>query len=160
MDSEPQHENIKKQKIKKKILETTLKLKNNVSSIIYWTVLHQINKAIKSRTKSILTCHDKKLKILHQRQQHNDESDYCNNYFKYTICNMSSYQLPHDEYTALSSGLDHYIPSKTDDDLPLGPIISNTETASYHLAKYLATTMLQLSKSEYTVYNNLEFITI
>ena len=117
MDSEPQHEHIKKQKIKKKILETTLKLKNNVSSIIYWTVLHQINKAIKSRTKSILTRHDKKLKILHQRQQHNDESDYCNNYFKYTICNMSSYQLSHDEYTALSSGLDHYIPSKTDPNL-------------------------------------------
>ena len=99
------------------ILETTLKLRNNVSSIICQTVLHQINKAIKSQTKSILTSHDKKLTILRQRQHHNDQSDYCNNYFKYTVCNMSSYQLSHDKYTALSFGLDHHIPAKTDPNL-------------------------------------------
>ena len=44
------------------------------------------------------------------------------------------------------------------DDLPLRPVISNTGTASYHLAKYLAKTLSPLSKSEYTVSNNLEFI--
>ena len=54
MESERQHEHIEKRKIKRKILETTLKLRNNISSIIYWTVLHQINKATKSRTKSYL----------------------------------------------------------------------------------------------------------
>ena len=47
MESELQHKHIEKRKTKKKILETTLKLRNNVSSIIYWTILHQINKAIK-----------------------------------------------------------------------------------------------------------------
>ena len=93
MESELQHKHIEKRKIKNKILETTLNLRNNVSSIIYRTVLHQINKAIKSRTKSILTSHDKKLKILRQRQHCNEESDYCNSYFKYTVCNMSSYQF-------------------------------------------------------------------
>ena len=53
----------------------------------------------------------------------------------------------------------HKIPvNGTVDDLPLRPIISNIGTASYHLAKYLAKTPSPLSKSEYTVSNNLEFI--
>ena len=53
----------------------------------------------------------------------------------------------------------HKIPvNGTVDDLPLRPIISNTGTASYHLVKYLAKTLSPLSKSEYTVNNNLEFI--
>ena len=117
MESELQHKCIEKQKVKKKILETMLKMRNNVSSIIYWTVLHQINRAIKSRTKSILTCHDKKLRILQQGQHHNKESDYCSNYFKYTVCNMSSYQLSHDKYTALPFGLERHIPSETDPNL-------------------------------------------
>ena len=53
----------------------------------------------------------------------------------------------------------HNIPvNGTVDDLPLRPITSNTGTASYHLAKYLAKTLSPLSKSEYTVSNNLEFI--
>ena len=108
MESELQHKHIEKWKVKKKILETTLILRNNVSSINYQADFHQINKAIKSRTKSTLTRHDKELKILSQRQHHNEESDYCNNYFKYTVCNMSSYQLSHGEYTALSFGLDHH----------------------------------------------------
>ena len=59
MQSKLQHKHIEKRKIKKKILETTSKLRNNVSTIIYRTVLHQINKAIKSRTKSILERHEK-----------------------------------------------------------------------------------------------------
>ena len=44
------------------------------------------------------------------------------------------------------------------DKFPLRPIISNIGTGSYHLAKYLAKTLSPLSKSEYTVNNNLEFI--
>ena len=53
----------------------------------------------------------------------------------------------------------HKIPvNGTVDDLPLRPIISNIGTASYHLAKCLAKTLSTMSKSEYTVNNNLEFI--
>ena len=40
------------------------------------------------------------------------------------------------------------------DDLPLRPIISNTRTASYQLAKYLAKFLSPLSKSQYTVNSN------
>ena len=46
----------------------------------------------------------------------------------------------------------------TVNNLPLRPIISNIGTTSYHLAKYLAKTLSPLSKSEYTVNNNLELI--
>ena len=59
----------------------------------------------------------KKLKTLRKRQNHSRESDYCNNYLKYTVCNKSSYQLSHDGYTALSFGRDHQTPSKTDPNL-------------------------------------------
>ena len=72
----------------KKILETMFRLRNNVSYIIYWTVLHQTDKAIKSRAISIHTQKNKKLKIQCQRQHHNKESDHCNNYLKYVKCNM------------------------------------------------------------------------
>ena len=49
-------------------------------------------------------------------------------------------------------------PTGTIDDLPNLPIISNIGTASYQLAKYLAKLLSPLSKSEYTVANNIEFI--
>ena len=42
-------------------------------------------------------------------------------------------------------------PTGTIDNLPIRPIISNTGTASYQLAKYLAKLLSQLSKSEYTL---------
>ena len=48
--------------------------------------------------------------------------------------------------------------NKTADEFPLRPIISNIGRASYHLPKYFAKTLPPLSKSEYTVNSNLEFI--
>ena len=44
------------------------------------------------------------------------------------------------------------------DDLHIRQIISNIGTASYQLAKHLAKLLSPLSKSEYTVCNNVEFI--
>ena len=49
-------------------------------------------------------------------------------------------------------------PTGTIDDLPIHPVMSNRGTASYQLAKYLAKLLSPLSKSEYTVDNNVEFI--
>ena len=42
--------------------------------------------------------------------------------------------------------------------LTIDPITSNTGTVSYQLAKYLSKSFSPLSKSEYTVANNVEFI--
>ena len=47
----------------------------------------------------------------------------------------------------------------TVDDLPIRPIISNINTASYQLAKYLANLLSPLSMSEYTVKSTSDFIT-
>ena len=47
----------------------------------------------------------------------------------------------------------------TVDDLPILPIISNINTASYQLAKYLAKLLSPLSMSEYTVKSTSDFIT-
>ena len=47
----------------------------------------------------------------------------------------------------------------TVDDLPIRPIISNINTASYQLAKYLAKLLSPLSMSEYTVKSTSDFIT-
>ena len=49
-------------------------------------------------------------------------------------------------------------PTRTIDDLPIHPIMSNIGTVLYQLAKYLAKLLSPLSKSEYTVDNNVEFI--
>ena len=47
----------------------------------------------------------------------------------------------------------------TVDDLPIRPIISNINTGSYQLAKYLAKLLSPLSTSEYTVKSTSDFIT-
>ena len=53
----------------------------------------------------------------------------------------------------------HKIPDNgTFNDLPLRPIISNIQTASCQLKKYLAKLLSSLSTSEYTVVNDVEFI--
>ena len=49
-------------------------------------------------------------------------------------------------------------PTTTIDDLPIRPIISNIGTAWYQLTKYLAKLLSPLSKSDYKVDNNIEFI--
>ena len=53
----------------------------------------------------------------------------------------------------------HKLPeSGTADQLPLRPIVSNTGSASYYLAKHLAKILAPLSKSDYTVQNATDFV--
>ena len=112
MNTELQNKHKEKRNLKKGILETSSQLKRCLTSIIYITLLHQINKAIKGEIKTVSARHLKKLEKLHLRQ--NNVSPRKNNliYLKHTICNMSSYQLTHEEERALSYGLDYHIPSK------------------------------------------------
>ena len=46
------------------------------------------------------------------------------------------------------------------DEQPLRPIISDTDTATYELARYLAKVLSPLSQSDYTVSSSKEFIEI
>ena len=118
MDAELQNKHTEKRKLKKKILEETGKLRRKVTVIIYGTILHQINKAIKTKEKAISTRHTKKINKLRQwQQQIISAQNHSTTYLKHTVCNMSCYELSDEEYTALSFGLDHHIPSKTDANL-------------------------------------------
>ena len=118
MDAELQNKHTEKRKLKKNFLEVTGKLRRKVTVIIYSTLLHQINKAIKSKEKGISTHHTKKTnKVRQQQQQIRSAQNHSTTYLKHTVCNMSSYESSHEECTALSFGLDHYIPSKTDANL-------------------------------------------
>ena len=112
MNVELRNKHKHKHDLKKQILGTSSQLKRCLTNIIYIPLLHQINKAIKSKIKAVSARHRKKLKKLRLRQ--NNVSPRKNNlvYLKHTICNMSSYQLTHEEERALSYGLDHHIPSK------------------------------------------------
>ena len=59
------------------------------------------------------------------------------------ICNMSSYELSDEEYTALSFRLDHNIPSKTDPNL----IYTEFETS----VKVLYTNLLTYQRPKYQI---------
>ena len=125
MNVELRNKHKHKHDLKKQILGTSSQLKRCLTNIIYIPLLHQINKAIKSKIKAVSARHRKKLKKLRLRQ--NNVSPRKNNlvYLKHTICNMSSYQLTHEEERVLSYSLDHHIPSKTD------PNLIYTEFKSY-----------------------------
>ena len=60
MNVELQNKHKEKGNLKKQILETSSQLKRCLNNVIYITLLHQINKAIKSKIKAVSACHRKK----------------------------------------------------------------------------------------------------
>ena len=101
METELQNKHREKSKFKKEIKNIGVQLKNELGLILYNTLIHQINKAIGSRRKAILSCHKKKLEKFRERQhkpkQQNEEK-----IKRQIIHNFSSYVLSHEEYIALS----------------------------------------------------------
>ena len=100
-------------KDQKQIRDIKINLKSSLTLILYHTLLHQINIAVKSRVKAITTRHTKKLINLRNKQSTYDNRDNHTSFFKNTVYNMSSYTLLEEEYNALAFGLDHLIPTKT-----------------------------------------------
>ena len=79
-------------------------------------MLHQINIAVKSRIKVIKLRHGRKLHNLKLKQETTNYVDERKPpYIKHTVHNFSSYVMSKEEYTALSFGLDHHIPTKSKD---------------------------------------------
>ena len=101
-------------------LETSAQFKRCLTNIIYITLLHQINKAIKSKIKAVSARQIKKLNRLRLRQ--NNVPPRKNNlvYLKHTIYNM-----PY--------GLDHHIPSKTDPNLIYNEFESYFQNTKYKI---------------------------
>ena len=84
--------------------------------IVYNALLHQINIAVKSRIKVIKLRHGKKLHNLKLKQETTNYVDERKqSYIKDTVHNFPSYVMSNEEYTALSFGLDHHIPTKSKD---------------------------------------------
>ena len=61
METEIQNKHDQKRKIKKQIRAIKINLKSSLTLILYHTLLHQINIAVKSKVKAIMTRHTKKL---------------------------------------------------------------------------------------------------
>ena len=88
-------------------------LSTSLSVIVYNTLLHQINIAVKSRIKVIKLRHGRKLHNLKLKQETTNYVDERKqSYVKHTVHNFSSYMMSNKEYTTLSFGLDHHIPTK------------------------------------------------
>ena len=64
METEMQNKHDQKRKIKKQIQDFKFQLKSSLTLILYNTLLHRINVAVKSRVKAIMTGHFDKLSNL------------------------------------------------------------------------------------------------
>ena len=67
MSAELQNKQKEQHNLKNQILETSSQLKRCLTNIIYITILHQVNKAIKSKIKAASACKPKKLEQLRVR---------------------------------------------------------------------------------------------
>ena len=72
MQSEMQAKHQEKKKLKQKIKALSTQLKNALPRLVYTTLLHRINIAVKSRIKSIAKRHEKKLSKFRKHQQKSD----------------------------------------------------------------------------------------
>ena len=68
--------------------------------------------------------------------------NYSSTSLKHTLCNMPTYELSHEEYTALSFGLDHNIPSNADANL----VYTEFET-HYQSIIHTVTNLMETQKS-------------
>ena len=96
MVTELQNKRHERRKLKKGIIKTTLKLKSSLSFIMYYTLLHQMNIAVKSKFRAITFHHKKKLLNLRKKQKQHQQHDTLLLYVKkklYAICHHTSYQM-------------------------------------------------------------------
>ena len=109
MESEMQVKYQERKKLKQEIKALSTKLTIALPALVYATLLHQINVAVKSRIKSIAKRHEKKLSKFRKHQQKSDTKRRIE-VSQNTIHNFSSYTLLDDEIMALNYGLDQHIP--------------------------------------------------
>ena len=113
MENEPQTNHREKGNSKKDIKAISYQLRRLLPSLLYITVIHQINLAIRSSVKSIVKRHECKL-IKFTRQYHTQSETSHMKVNKHIIHNFSSYVLSPEEIRALSFGLDQHVPYNVD----------------------------------------------
>ena len=111
VEAEIQNKHSEKRKLRKEIRKIRLTLKTGLDLIVLNTVFHQLNVALKTKFKVATSRHQSKLSNL-RKQQKAKTIESKTHYIKNTVHSFSSYQLSTDEYTALSNGLDHHIPTR------------------------------------------------
>ena len=116
METELQNKHREKFKLWKDIWSINVLLSASLSVVIYNALLHQINIAVKNWIIVFKLRQGKKLNNLKLKQETNNYVDQCiQSYIKHTVHNFSSYVMSNEEYNALSFGLDHHIPTKSED---------------------------------------------
>ena len=80
-----------------------------LGTILYSSLIYQINKAVSSRPVAISVGHKKKIQQ-HWGRQHKQEQPYAE---KMNFFPFSTIPLSNGQYITLSSGLDTHIPSRT-----------------------------------------------
>ena len=100
----------KRGKLKKDIVLISNQLKIGLDVLLYNTLLHQVNIAVRSRYKVISIRHQKKIINIIKNQKKNYENNKPS-LMKRMVHNFSSYTLTEEQMTALASGLDHHIPT-------------------------------------------------
>ena len=99
-------------KLKKKLTILNNELKTRLNIVLYNTLIHKANIAIKSRFKSIRLLHKKKLLKFRKSQQKYNKSTTQKGLVRKMVHNFSSHAFSHEELNALSYGLNHHIPTK------------------------------------------------
>ena len=85
-----------KKKLKQEIKAVSTQLKTVLPTLVYTTLLHRINVAVKSRIKSIAKRHERKLSKF-KKHQHKSDIKRRIEFSKNSIHNFSSYTLSDDE---------------------------------------------------------------
>ena len=101
MENELQTKHREKHNLKKDIKAISYQLRRLLPTLVYATVLHQINLAIRSEVKSIVKRHEPKT-IKFRRQYHTQLDASHLKVNKHIIHNFSLYVLSPEEITALS----------------------------------------------------------
>ena len=109
MESEMQVKHQEKKKLKQEIKVLGTQLKIALLTLVYTTLLHRINIAVKSRIKSIAKPNERELPKFRKLQQKSDIKLRIK-VGKNVIHNFSSSTLSEDEIMALNYGLDQHIP--------------------------------------------------
>ena len=112
MESQLQSKHRKKKKLKKESIILNNQVKTSFNIILYNTLIHQVNFAVKSRFKSLKLRQNKKLIKFRKNQPKYDKSTTQTERVRNIVHNFSSYPLSDEELDALSYGFGHFILTK------------------------------------------------
>ena len=113
IESQIQSKHHEKKKLKKELRILNNQLKTSLNIMLYNTLMDQVNIAIKSPFKSIRLRHNKRLIKFRKSQQKYNKSTTQTELVRNIVHNFLSYALSQKELNALSFGLDHHIPTKS-----------------------------------------------